>query len=72
MNNINQKFYSRKNKRASYYATIYTTNLKKWRVGNCPICHVPEYLSIHNLTSRIPDIPSAFKTHNKKPLVCLI
>ena len=39
----------------------YTTNLKKWHVGNCPVCHVPGYLSTHNLISRIPDVPPAFK-----------
>ena len=43
------------------YCIYYTTNLKKWRVGNCPVCHVPGYLSTHNLISRIPDVPPAFK-----------
>ena len=43
------------------YRPRYTTNLKKWRVGNCPVCHVPGYLSTHNLISRIPDVPPAFK-----------
>ena len=44
-----------------YIANNYTTNLKKWRVGNCPVCHVPGYLSTHNLISHIPDDPPAFK-----------